>query len=78
MFTANRELLVPNLLKGPVAIAYFKGTRVPLAHALKLVVRSALAATTSPLTNLIHIDLVTERERHLIADSLAPDFSSLP
>lgn len=75
-FTANRDLLVPNLLKGPVAIAYFEGARTPLAHTLKLVVRSALAATTSPLTNLIHLDLVTERERALITASLEPDLGS--
>jgi hypothetical protein len=76
-FTANRELLVPALLKGPVSIACFDGTRVALAHALKLTVRSALAATTSPLTNLIHLDPVTEHERRLIAASLAPDPGSL-
>lgn len=75
-FTANRDLLVPNLIKGPVAIAYYQGTRTPLAHALKLVTRSALAATTSPLTNLVHLDLVTERERTLITASLEPDLGS--
>jgi hypothetical protein len=71
-FTANRELLIPALLKGPVSIAYLEGTRVALAHALKLTIRSALAATTSPLTNLIHLAPVTEREWHLITASLEP------
>jgi hypothetical protein len=76
-FTANRELLVPALLKGPVSIAYLEGTRVALAHALKLTIRSALAATTSPLTNLIHLDPVTEHERRLIAASLEPSLGDL-
>jgi hypothetical protein len=71
-FSANRELLVPALLKGPVSVAYFEGTRIALAHALKLMIRAALASTTSPLTNLIHLDLVTDRERCLITESLTP------
>jgi hypothetical protein len=75
-FSANRELLVPSLLKGPVAIAYFEGTRTSLAHALKLVIRSALVSKTSSLTNLIHLDLVTDCERGLIAESLSPDLGS--
>lgn len=75
-FSANRELLVPSLLKGPVAIAYYEGTRIPLAHAVKLVIRSALASRTSSLTNLIHLDPVTDRERRLIAESLSPDLGS--
>lgn len=37
-------------------MAYFEGNRIALAHALKLAIRSALASTTSPLTNLIHLD----------------------
>lgn len=75
-FSANRELLVPSLLKGPVSIAYFEGTRISLAHALKLVIRSALVSKTSSLTNLIHLDPVTDRERRLIAESLSPDLRS--
>lgn len=75
-FSANRELLVPSLLKGPVAIAYFEGTRTSLAHALKLVIRSALVSKTSSLTNLIHLDPVTDRERRLITESLSPDLRS--
>ena len=74
-FTANRELLVPALLKGPVSMACFDGTRVALAHALKLTIRSVLAA--SPLSNLIHLDPVTERQRRLIVVSLAPEQGSL-
>jgi hypothetical protein len=76
-FTANRELLVPALLKGPVSMACFDGTRVALAHALKLTIRAALSASTSPLSNLIHLDPVTERQRRLIAASLAPEPGSL-
>lgn len=75
-FTANRELLVPALLKGPVSMAFFDGTRVALAHALKLTIRSALAAA-SPLSNLLHLDPVTERQRRLIVASLAPEQGSL-
>jgi hypothetical protein len=74
-FAANRELLVPALLKGPVSMACFDGTRVALAHALKLTIRSVLAA--SPLSNLIHLDPVTERQRRLIVVSLAPEQGSL-
>jgi hypothetical protein len=74
-FTANRELLVPALLKGPVSMACFDGTRVALAHALKLTIRSALAAA-SPLSNLLHLEPVTERQRRLIAASLAPEQGS--
>jgi hypothetical protein len=75
-FRANRDLLVHSLLKGPVAIAFHEGSRGALAHALKLVIRSALTSTPSSLTNLIHLDLVTEHERRLIAESLAPDLRS--
>lgn len=75
-FSANRELLVPSLLKGPVAIAYFEGTRISLAHALKLVIRSALVAKTSSLTNLIHLAPITDHERRLVAESLSPDLGS--
>lgn len=75
-FTANRELLVPALLKGPVSMACFDGTRVALTHALKLTIRSALAPA-SPLSNLIHLDPVTERQRRLIAATLAPEQGSL-
>lgn len=74
-FSVNREQLVPALLKGPVSVACFDGTPVALAHALKLTIRSALAA--SPLSNLIHLDPVTERRRRLIAASLAPQQGSL-
>lgn len=75
-FSVNREQLVPALLKGPVSMACFDGTLVALAHALKLTIRSALAAG-SPLSNLIHLDPVTERQRRLIAASLAPQQGSL-
>jgi hypothetical protein len=75
-FTTNRELLVPALLKGPVSMACFDGTRVALAHALKLTIRSALAAGL-PLSNLIHLDPVTERQRRLMVASLAPEQGSL-
>jgi hypothetical protein len=75
-FAANRELLVPSLLKGPVAIAYLKGERTALAHAAKLVIRAALTSTTSPLTNLIHLDTLTEHRRRLITQSLSPDLRS--
>jgi hypothetical protein len=75
-FTTNRELLVPALLKGPVSMACFEGARVALAHALKLTIRSALAGS-SPLSNLIHLDPVTESQRRLIAASLAPEQGSL-
>lgn len=72
-FAANRNLLVPALLRGPVAIDYLEGSRVALAHAVKLVIRFALASPVSSLTNLIHLDFVTTDERAQIAASLCPD-----
>lgn len=69
-FGANRELLIPALLKGPVAIRYLDGTQTELAHALKLVIRRAVAGTSSSFTNLIHMDLTTPRQRALIIKSL--------
>lgn len=72
-FAANRHQLVPALLRGPVAINYFEGTRVSLAHAVKLVVRFALTSPMSSLTNLIHLDYVTASERSQITASLTPD-----
>lgn len=74
-FGANRELLIPALLKGPVAIRYLDGTQTELAHALKLVIRAAVAGTSSSFTNLIHMDLATRRQRNLITESLAPDLT---
>ena len=74
-FGANRDLLVPALLKGPVAIRYLDGERIALAHALKLVIRAAVAGTSSSLTNLVHMDVVTVRERELIVQSLTPDLA---
>lgn len=69
-FGANRELLIPALLKGPVAIRYLEGAQTELAHALKLVIRAAVAGTSSSFTNLIHMDVVTPQQRALITNSL--------
>lgn len=75
-FAANRHQLVPALLRGPVAINYFEGPCASLAHALKLVVRFALTSPMSSLTNLIHLDFITARERSQIAASLTPDLKT--
>lgn len=75
-FGANRDLLVPALLKGPVSIRYLDGARIALAHAVKLTVRAAVSGTGSSFTNLIHTDIVTARERELITESLATDLSA--
>ncbi len=67
-FDTNRELLIPRLLAGPVAIQFWRGNRRELAHAIKLLIRSALSA--SEITNLIHIESVSEQEIDLIRKSL--------
>jgi hypothetical protein len=70
MFHANRERLVPLLLKGPVLIQHWQGQRRELAQAAKLVLR--LALSTSGLTNLIHVESVTAIEREQVDRSLLP------
>lgn len=67
-FNDNRELLVPQLLKGPVTIQYWHGAHCGLALALKLLARRALSA--AQLTNLLHIEMVTDEELCLINRSL--------
>ncbi|MGH3886094.1 MAG: hypothetical protein ACRDSZ_05885 [Pseudonocardiaceae bacterium] len=67
-FDANRELLIPRLLAGPVVIQFWRGNRRELAHAIKLLIRSALSM--SEITNLIHIESVSEQEIDLIRKSL--------
>lgn len=71
MFHANRERLVPLLLKGPVLIQHWQGQRRELAQAAKLVLR--LALSTSGLTNLIHVETVTTTEREQVDQSLLPE-----
>lgn len=71
-FAANRDFLVPALLRGPVAIHYLEGSRIALAHAVKLAIRFALACPASSLTNLVHLDSVTTDEREQITASLTP------
>ena len=68
MFHANCERLVPLLLKGPVLIQSWQGPRRELAHALKFLLRLTLSA--SGLTNLIHIESVTEVELDHVERSL--------
>ncbi len=67
-FDANRELLIPRLLAGPVVIQFWRGNRRELAHAIKLLVRRALSV--SEITNLIHIESVSQQEIDLIRKSL--------
>lgn len=67
-FDANRELLIPRLLAGPVVIQFWRGNRRELAHAIKLLVRRALSV--SEITNLIHIESVSEQGIDLIRKSL--------
>lgn len=67
-FDTNRELLIPRLLAGPVVIQFWRGNRRELAHAIKLLVRHALSA--SAITNLIHIESVSEQAIDLIRKSL--------
>lgn len=67
-FNHNRELLVPQLLKGPVTVQYWHGAHCGLALTLKLLARRALSA--AQLTNLLHIEMVTDEELCLINRSL--------
>jgi hypothetical protein len=67
-FNENRELLVGHLLKGPVTIQYWRGEHHGLAMALKLVTRRALSS--AQLTNLVHIESVSDGELDLIERSL--------
>lgn len=67
-FNENRELLVGHLLKGPVTIQYWRGEHHGLALALKLLTRRALSS--AQLTNLVHIESVTDGELDLIERSL--------
>lgn len=68
LFDTNRELLIPRLLAGPVVIQFWRGNRRELAHAIKLLVRRALSV--SEITNLIHIESVSEQEINRIRKSL--------
>jgi hypothetical protein len=66
-FHDNWEILVPQLLNGPVTIQYWHGAHCGLALALKLLARRALSTA---LTNLLHVELVTDEEVHLISRTL--------
>ncbi|GAA2001222.1 hypothetical protein [Catenulispora subtropica] len=66
--TRTRDRLISLLLQGPVQIQTLLGTRRELALALKFVVRRALSS--SALSNMVHIEAVTEIEHDLIGRSL--------
>jgi hypothetical protein len=74
MFHASRELLVPLLLKGPVLVQHWRGSRCELALAVKLILR--LSLSTCALTNLIHMEPINDDEHEMIRHSLRADVES--
>lgn len=56
-FQANRDILIPRLLDGPVSIERWAGQRLELAQAAKFVIRQVLS--TRKISNLVHMEIMT-------------------